>query len=143
MSIKIGTKIEKLSPSDTYKLIDWGDVEGSDVIDKSITQLTEGQKILQNNINLKPDGLSMEDEDGNSFDDVSSLAISGATLSNAGGGDINLNIEPKVTVADGQAPGSTSVTGNALVFDGAFIQADAGVKTPAVQTVINFKEITV
>ncbi|MGL5774870.1 MAG: hypothetical protein ACRCYB_05945, partial [Aeromonas veronii] len=38
MSIKIGSKIEKLNPSDTYKLVDGADVEGFDTLKGRVDQ---------------------------------------------------------------------------------------------------------
>lgn len=38
MSIKIGSKIEKLNPSDTYKLVDGADVEGFDALKAQVDQ---------------------------------------------------------------------------------------------------------
>lgn len=87
--------------------------------------LEVGQQTLENNLNQKISGIRVEDEDGNSFDDINSLAISGATLADSGGTqEVNLNIKPKITVANGQEPGSSSVTGNAIVIDGTTVESD-------------------
>ncbi len=124
MSIKIGAKIEKLAPGDTYKLMDLGDIEGAENIKSDISGLKAGQQTLEANINQKPDGLHLEDEDGNVFSDVTHLAISGASLSDSGGIEVNMDISPKITVANGQTLGSTSATGNALIFEGSNISED-------------------
>lgn len=48
MTIKIGSKIEKLNPGDSYKLMDGGDVEGFDAVFKS-ARIDKGDVILTRN----------------------------------------------------------------------------------------------
>lgn len=38
MTIKIGEKLEKLDPADTYKLVDGADVEGFDTLKTQVDQ---------------------------------------------------------------------------------------------------------
>lgn len=94
-------------------------------IDNKLQSLEEGQQVLQSNIDQKIGGIHVEDEEGNSFDDIKSLAISGATVTDSGGTqEVNLNIKPKITVANGQGPSSSSETGNAIVIEGSTVEAD-------------------
>ncbi len=124
MSIKIGTKIEKLSPSDTYKLMDWDDINDTAGIGQSIESLKTGQRVLESNIRMKPDGLHIEDVDNNAYDDITSLHFTGATIADVTGSDANIVIKPKITVADGQSIGNHSYEGNAIVLNGATVRPD-------------------
>ncbi|CAH9015432.1 conserved hypothetical protein [Vibrio phage 393E50-1] len=70
-------------------------------------------------------GIHLEDDDGNSFDDITGLAFDGASVQDdQGTGLATVVVSPKVTVANGQQPGSTSVTGNAIIFEGSQVATD-------------------
>lgn len=125
MSIKIGTKIEKLHPDDPYKLMDWDNIEDTHNIKDDVANLKSGQAILENNINQKPDGMHLEDTDGNAYDDITGIVFDGAEVQDdQGTKTCHVVVKPKITVANGQAPDSTSETGNALIFNGASISTD-------------------
>lgn len=75
--------------------------------------------------NTKFTGMHVEDSAGNAFDDIDSLDFGdSAEVSNPGGAVALITVKPKITVANGQAPGSTSVTGNAIVIEGATVSSD-------------------
>lgn len=125
MSIKIGTKIEKLHPTDTYKLLAWDDIEDTHNLKDNIDNLKSGQAILENNINMKLSGIHLEDTDNNAFDDITGITFDGAEVKDdQGTGLATVVVKPKITVANGQEPDSTSLEGNALILEGYTLSAD-------------------
>lgn len=91
----------------------------------SVQALQAGQQVLQSNINQKISGIHLEDTDGNAFDDINGIVFEGAEVQDdQGTGLAHVVVSPKITVANGQEPGSTSLTGNALIFPDATITAD-------------------
>lgn len=107
MSIKIGTKIEKLSPSDNYKLIDKDDVEGIDTLETTvnsfsgdISSLQSGQSVLQSNINQKIEGIHVEDTHGNDFDDITGIKLEGGTFIDDGVSQtVTMKVNPSFAIA--------------------------------------------
>lgn len=96
------------------------------VAEGHLQSLQAADQVLQSNINQKISGIHVEDEDNNAFDEITGLYFEGATLEDQSGGDVKVKISPKITVANGQEPDSTALTGNALVFDGATISSAPG-----------------
>lgn len=149
-TIKVPDTITKLDPKDAYPVVEGEDVGGfpdlktESADNKKRIEVAEGHlQTLQSNDKSHDsqlsaigddirqlqgqvfNGIKIEDEDGNSFSDIKGIAISGGTVTDSGGTDeVNLNISPKVTVANGQTPDSTSATGNSLLFPGATITPD-------------------
>ena len=70
-------------------------------------------------------GNDIQDDQGNSLADITGIKFVGAEVSDDDGDKTaTVTVKPKITVANGQQPGSTSATGNALIFEGATIIAD-------------------
>lgn len=70
-------------------------------------------------------GIHVEDVDNNSFNDIDSIIFDGADVSNQQGTKTaRVVVKPKLTVANGQAPDSTSATGNAFIIKDATISVD-------------------
>ncbi|CAM0042231.1 hypothetical protein VPHK394_0012 [Vibrio phage K394] len=70
-------------------------------------------------------GIHLEDTDGNAFDDINGIVFEGAEVQDDQGTQTShVVIKPKITVANGQTPTSTSKAGNALIFPGAVVTAD-------------------
>lgn len=91
---------------------------------KTNSDLQASIQVLQSNIDQKPDGLTVSDEKGTTFNDLRALGFKGGELEDNGDGTYSLRIAPKITVADGQDTSSTSVVGNAIVFDNATVRQD-------------------
>ncbi|AUR85102.1 hypothetical protein NVP1068O_12 [Vibrio phage 1.068.O._10N.261.51.F8] len=71
------------------------------------------------------DGNDISDDDGNSLSDITGLKFVGAQVSDDDGDrTATVTVSPKITVADGQQPGSHSEMGNAIVFEGSQVSAD-------------------
>ncbi len=96
----------------------------ANVLETAIETLKTGQRVLESDINLKPNGLHIEDVDNHAYDDITSLHFTGAVIGDVTGSDANIIIKPKVTVADGQTPSSHSFEGTAIVFEGATVSQD-------------------
>ena len=94
MTIRITSQIVKADPLDTYSIVDLDDVKGADALkqdvkaaaktaadaateagnaSKALAQVNEGLRVVQSNLNLKPDGVHIEDRHGNAYDDVTAL----------------------------------------------------------------------
>lgn len=70
-------------------------------------------------------GLTFADKEGNSYNDITKVIFNGATVDDVDGQPhINVDVKPKITVANGQAPDSKSASGNALIFEGSNIVVD-------------------
>ena len=106
------------------------------------TLQTQGQgfaddiKQLQDN---QFNGIHIEDDDGNSFDDISGLAFDGATVQDdQGTGLSTVVISTKLPIANGQSPDSVSETVKALEFPNAHIVVrDPGGANVGVVTIPN------
>ncbi|AUS01874.1 coil containing protein [Vibrio phage 2.044.O._10N.261.51.B8] len=89
-----------------------------------ITNLQAGQGALESNVNQKISGVHVEDSTNNAFDDINSFHFVGAEVSDDGGKQVTVTVKPKITVANGQEVGSTSIVGDTLIFQGGTITAD-------------------
>lgn len=139
MTIRITSQIVKADPKDTYSIVDLDDVKGADTLkqdvkaatktaedaaaeagnaSKALAQVTEGLRVMQSNLDLKPDGIHIEDRHGNSFDDVTALNFGSenVTIPDVQQANANIVIDNLVTVSNGQEPDSVSMTGKVLEF---------------------------
>lgn len=139
MTIRITSQIVKADPKDTYSIVDLDDVKGADTLkqdvkaatktaedaaaeagnaSKALAQVTEGLRVMQSNLDLKPDGIHIEDRHGNSFDDVTALNFGSenVTIPDVQQANANIVIDNLVTVSNGQEPSSVSMTGKVLEF---------------------------
>ncbi len=70
-------------------------------------------------------GVTVADKEGNSFADITGITFEGATVEDPTGQQtVEVSVKPKITVADGQSPDSTAVTGNAIIVQGAKVSSD-------------------
>lgn len=135
-SIKVPDTITKLSPGDDYPVVEGTDVGGFDDL-KGRMDVAEGhlQTLQQSDVSIGQDisqlqsqvftGMKLEDDSGNSFNDITGIAFDGAEVQDdQGTGLATVRISPKVSIANGQAPDSTSANGNAIIFPGATITPD-------------------
>lgn len=95
-------------------------------IDNKLQSLEAGQGVLRSDLDEKISGVHVEDSKGNSYDDITGFDFGdSAELGDPQGSQkVPVNVKPKITVANGQEPGSTSVTGNAIVIDGSNVSND-------------------
>lgn len=133
MTIKIGSKIVKLDPADTYKLMDGEDVEGFTEVRQATQQntrgvdaLKEGQRVLESNISQKLSGVTVSDTAGNSFADITEIAFRGGIAQWVQGTTkVQVLIDPQFSVSNGAIPGvSQAVDARALRFIDATITPD-------------------
>lgn len=93
--------------------------------DESIRgELASSIQVLNNNIAQKPDGLTLTNEDGTSLADLTDIKLDGAEVVDNGDGTYSLKSHSKLSVANGQSPDSTSLSGNTLIFPDSTITAD-------------------
>ncbi|MGL4600319.1 MAG: hypothetical protein ACRCVE_02180 [Plesiomonas sp.] len=64
MTIKIGEKLEKLDPADTYKLVDGADVEGFDTLKKQVDQHEADKSAIDSRIGTAEQHLQTLQQDG-------------------------------------------------------------------------------
>lgn len=64
MTIKIGEKLEKLDPADTYKLIDGADVEGFDTLKTQVDQHEQDKNAIDSRIGTAEQHLQTLQQDG-------------------------------------------------------------------------------
>lgn len=139
MTIRITSQIVKADPLDTYSIVDLDDVKGADALkqdvkaaaktaadaateagnaSKALAQVNEGLRVVQSNLNLKPDGVHIEDRHGNAYDDVTALNFGSenVTITDVQRDNANIVIDTLLTVSNGQEPDSVSMTGKVLEF---------------------------
>lgn len=104
--------------------------------DSDISGLGDDVRQLQGQVYT---GNTIKDDNGNSLNDITGLKFIGAEVSDDDGDqEATVTVSPKITVANGQEPSSTSATGNALIFPQATITPDPGDSN--VLTVIPYHE---
>ncbi|MGL5282382.1 MAG: hypothetical protein ACRC8W_11670 [Plesiomonas shigelloides] len=84
---------------------------------QQLSQSTQSSlQVMRSDIAQKISGLHVEDASNHAFDDIASLHFDGGEVSFDSGNQVTVRIKPKFSVANGQTPESTSVSGNALIF---------------------------
>lgn len=90
--------------------------------DNEISSIGDDIRQLQGQVYT---GNDIEDDSGNSLSDITGLKFVGATVEDPDDDKTaTVTVSPKITVANGQQPGSTTAAGNALIFEGATITPD-------------------
>lgn len=117
MTIKINGMIQKLNPSDQYKLINIADVEGGSDLPQRTQSLETSIQVLNSNIAQKPDGLAVGSTQGQTlYHDQTEIEFgTGFEVINTGTKS-KVNGTTELTVSNGQEEDSTVVTGKALEF---------------------------
>ena len=83
MSIKIGSKIEKLNPSDTYKLVDGADVDGFDTLKTQVDQHEADKNAIDSRIGTAEQHLQTLQQDGAAIAARVSAAETSVSATNA------------------------------------------------------------
>lgn len=100
MSIKVGSQIEKLNPSDNYKIVDWADVNDSANIAQNITDLKSTQANLASAIANKVSGVKIADGKGVASD-VTEIRFTGSDVTSSNGiANINVPFKHFKTIAE-------------------------------------------
>lgn len=94
-------------------------------LESEVDGLKIGQSVLENNLKQKLNGIQLSDDSGTSLSDIKGLKFINAEVSDANADyTADVTVNPKISVADGQAIGSTSIKANAIIFQGQTVRAD-------------------